>query len=208
MKFIPIFKAKLREFDEDQYEYTFIKALKFNLVVLDKLPSCWKCLTWKYDDEIFESYSGYYFYLKLFKLILNFFSDESDQKKEICKNDNFSQLYEKKEIDQIYLAINTLERELSSTKEEIYFYDVSISIMFNYFREYLKLLLQFQDALLDQNELEQEIELNEDSESINEQIIKIFSISNKVEFFSDSPDAYQIKLDNETTLKIQLKDTD
>lgn len=67
IKLIELFQSKLKEFTEDQNEYCFFQSLKSTKIEIEKLPACWKCLTWQNDDKIFENYIGYYFYLKLFK---------------------------------------------------------------------------------------------------------------------------------------------
>lgn len=130
----------------------------------------------------------------------------AETKKEI-HNDS-SNLYEKNELDDIYYLLNTLEKRIHEIKLEISLCEESIVILFNYSREYFKILLKFQDAIVDRTELESENDLNEETELINEQIIKVFSIGDKVEFFSDLPDAYEVKLDNDTSLRIQLKNSD
>lgn len=91
-------------------------------------------------------------------------------------------------------------------KQKIAILDETIITLFNNSREYLKTLLKV-EMLLEQ---QQECNLNEESKLIQSAIMDSFSIEDKVDFFSTSPDAFELNNPNlhmRVVLKIPEKNS-
>lgn len=55
---------KIKQFHEDQQEYMTLKNMKNVNVLINPLPRCWKCLTWKNNDDVFmKTASGRLIYI-------------------------------------------------------------------------------------------------------------------------------------------------
>lgn len=98
--------------------------------------------------------------------------------------------------------LRIFRKQNEQLKQKITILDEKIITLFNNLREYMKILLKI-ELIFEQKQCD----LNEDTKLIQSAIMNVFLIEDKVDFFSTSPDAFELNIPN-LCLRLELKNSE
>lgn len=113
-------------------------------------------------------------------------------------NDNLEKFAN--DLEEICSSIRTLNHQIQLMKSKLNLLNEYIIRLYLNFKENLKVLVKFNRQFS-----AEDVENNFSLQSIKNDVGKIFEIELKLDFFSRSPNAYQLKVNNKESIRILLK---
>lgn len=183
-------EEKLLCYYEDEQEISCFERIKPITVNVSSVPSHWKCLTWKKFSTS--------------KVDNNQQRDSADRIKQMTKadkvsdNDNLDQFAD--DLEEICSSIRTLSHQVQLLQSKLNLLNDYIIRLYLNFKNNLRVLVKFNRQFTTED-----VENDSRLQSIKNDVATIFEIEQKVDFFSKSPSAYHLKINNFESIHIQLK---
>ena len=106
-----------------------------------------------------------------------------------------------KDLEVLHSTISLMNNRIQLMKNKINLINENIISLYTNFMEHLKILVKFNQQFSSDEHL-----TDDTLQSIKDDVHNIFDIESKIDFFSDSPTAYKLNLNDSQSIRLELKE--